>query len=303
MAPRQKPSVGACQTSIRFDSLSISWTSSSSFPLPRCHQLQFGHSDFSFLWHWGSTVCWENRGPLHIPRVPQNHSPHKYVSGFTPTQKAQPNRPSDLQIPPRHILLPPKPPQSHPTHHFPRVSLHLSLAISRFSHPITLEFHLTGQFKPYWTLSLAQPPHQLERDDLLLRWSTDPPSWHPSVHWCCSFRRFGDFYNGRWFAAERPLELACKCQVSSSTLFKFYPIIDTAILWGHKLSHKSIHIHSDNLAVIDNLQSPIHSFRSRRSQTCSRAKADPLPKLPHNTASKSKKHKQASSLTCQSIFP
>ncbi|XP_078017752.1 uncharacterized protein LOC144458670 [Epinephelus lanceolatus] len=62
---------------------------------------------------------------------------------------------------------------------------------------------------------------------------------------------FGGFYNGRWFAAEWPPELANQRQVASSALFEIYPIVVAAILWGHDWSRKSILIYSDNLAVVN----------------------------------------------------
>ncbi|XP_053178134.1 uncharacterized protein LOC128361632 [Scomber japonicus] len=62
---------------------------------------------------------------------------------------------------------------------------------------------------------------------------------------------FGGFFNGRWFASSWPPEITNNCEVASSALFKIYPIVAAAVLWGHEWSTKSILIHSDNLSVVD----------------------------------------------------
>ena len=117
---------------------------------PHCHPLRPGYPDFSLLSCWGSIVCRENGGPLHIPRVSWNYSQLKQVSGFTPSRKAQPNQPSDLQFPLRPVLhqtstsVPSGPPQLRLTHHPPRASLYLSPNNHRFFRPITLDLHLPG---------------------------------------------------------------------------------------------------------------------------------------------------------------
>ncbi|XP_061574443.1 uncharacterized protein LOC133441046 [Cololabis saira] len=62
---------------------------------------------------------------------------------------------------------------------------------------------------------------------------------------------FGGFYDGRWFAAGWPPELANEHYTASSALYEIYPISVAAILWGHEWTRKSILIYSDNLAVVD----------------------------------------------------
>lgn len=63
---------------------------------------------------------------------------------------------------------------------------------------------------------------------------------------------FGGYYGRRWFTSAWPPEFCHYIQewfLPSSAVFEIYPVVISALLWGHKWSKRSILIHSDNLTV------------------------------------------------------
>lgn len=79
---------------------------------------------------------------------------------------------------------------------------------------------------------------------------------------------FGGYYGRRWFTSAWPPEFCHYIQewfLPSSAVFKIYPVVISALLWGHKWSKRSILIHSDNLTV---------------AHIINKAKAIPLPSCP-----------------------
>lgn len=62
---------------------------------------------------------------------------------------------------------------------------------------------------------------------------------------------FGGYFQGRWFTGKWPLNLKADIDESVSMAYmELYPIVVSALLWGHEWSEKRILFHCDNTATV-----------------------------------------------------
>lgn len=66
---------------------------------------------------------------------------------------------------------------------------------------------------------------------------------------------YAGFYEGLWFAEKWPEHLPCKEDTQVSMAFReLYPIVVSAMLWGHMWKRKRIVFHCDNLGTVQIIQ-------------------------------------------------
>ncbi|KAM9311580.1 LOW QUALITY PROTEIN: uncharacterized protein PAF06_009408 [Gastrophryne carolinensis] len=61
---------------------------------------------------------------------------------------------------------------------------------------------------------------------------------------------FGAYFAGRWCAAPWPERVRSSSDIRNLALLELFPVVVALALWGEDLQNKSVHFHSDNMAVV-----------------------------------------------------